>query len=104
MLVKVAELQPAGVKLFEYEAKDGLTVRFFIISFENGSYGAAFDACVDCMQFNVGFRPKDGALVCNRCGERFTFAKLGESSSGCDPVLLRFQRGSSYLIFNKDDL
>src|SRR5258706_2282815 len=103
-LVNVAELHPGGVKLFEYEAKDGRTVRFFVIALANGSYGSAFDACEDCKQFDAGFRPENGELVCNHCGERVTFAKLGKSSGGCDPVFLRSQRESSYLIFDKDDL
>src|SRR5258706_7651279 len=38
VLVKVAELYPGDVKLFEYEAKDGRNVRFFVIAHENGSY------------------------------------------------------------------
>jgi len=86
--VALADVGEKGCEFFAYITARGRRVDFFIYRESSGIYRAALDACRECYRWHKGYRLREGAVVCRKCGETFTFDSLHEGRGSCTPIAL----------------
>ncbi|MBW2609818.1 MAG: DUF2318 domain-containing protein [Deltaproteobacteria bacterium] len=73
---------------FEFEADDGVLIKYFVLKSSDGVIRAAFDACDVCWPSGKGYYQDGDYMVCRNCGRRFASVKVNEVKGGCNPAPL----------------
>jgi hypothetical protein len=79
-------------------------IEFFAVRAGDGSVHTAFNACEVCFPYREGYRQEGDEVVCNECGQRFPFEKIGVVSGGCDPVPLPSTVVGEEVVIRVEDL
>lgn len=78
------------VVFVNYDA-DGTTVQLISVIASDGTYRLSLNTCQSCSPSPMAyFAEKDGRLVCQNCGNRFTADDVGVSSFGCNPMNIEY--------------
>lgn len=75
-------------KHFQFQADNGITVKYFILKSSDGIVRAAFDACDVCWPSGKGYYQDGDYMICRNCGRRFVSIKVNEVKGGCNPAPL----------------
>jgi uncharacterized membrane protein len=90
------------VKFYRYEA-GGKRVTFFIARAPSGEIRTAFDACVTCYPYRMGYKAKEGCVVCANCDTVFKLDELGTGKGNCIPIAIPHRlEGDTLTISLKD--
>ncbi len=84
----VSTFADGKARYYQYNAQNGMKVRYFILKSSDGIIRAAFDACDVCWQARKGYRQEGDNMVCNNCGQRFPSVKVNVIKGGCNPAPL----------------
>lgn len=79
----------------------GVIVRFFLIQTSDGTLRVALDVCYICPP--AGYYMKGDTVVCKNCDAPINIDTIG-MPGGCNPRVLKFQKNSSHVFINFDDL
>ncbi|MDR0828459.1 MAG: DUF2318 domain-containing protein [Desulfovibrio sp.] len=85
----VSGISPANARNYIYREGQN-SIKFFLVRDSGGVVRAALDACDVCWKEGRGYQPKDGAMVCLNCGQRFPLSRIGIIKGGCNPHPLKF--------------
>lgn len=89
---------------FEYQAADGITVRYFVIKSSDGIIRAAYDACDVCWPEGKGYYQQGDDMVCANCGKHFPSVKVNEVKGGCNPAPLQRRVENGQVIIHLADI
>ena len=103
--IAATQFDDGQARHFEFDAPDGLKVRFFVVKSSDGVIRAAFDACDVCWRSGLGYQQEGDVMVCRNCGQRFPSTAVNEVQGGCNPAPLnRRMDGDKILIKTADIL
>lgn len=94
----------SGRALFLRQEHGEKQIHYFVLKSSDGAYRAAFDACDVCFGANRGYRQDADMMVCNKCGQTFPSARIGEVKGGCNPHPLAHKAAGRYLVIGKGDI
>lgn len=89
---------------FQFETKDGQTIRYFALKSSDGIIRAAFDACDVCWPAGKGYYQEGDFMVCRNCGRRFASVKVNEVKGGCNPAPLKREVLGENLVIQVKDI
>ena len=84
----VALFDDGKARHFDYDAGNGLKVRYFVLKSSDGVIRAAFDACDVCWPAGKGYFQSEDVMVCRNCGRQFASVLVNEVKGGCNPAPL----------------
>lgn len=85
--IPVDQVSDGHLHRFEYDAKDGTSMRFLAIKKGAGSVVVVLDACENCG--DAGYYEKDGKIICKKCDVAMNVATIG-FKGGCNPIPIEF--------------
>jgi uncharacterized membrane protein len=91
-------------KYFEFQADNGITIKYFVLKSSDGVVRAAFDACDVCWPSGKGYFQEGDNMVCRNCGKRFASVKINEVKGGCNPAPLARQVDGDSLVIQVADI
>ena len=91
-------------KHFEFQANNGITVKYFVLKSSDGVIRAAFDACDVCWPSGKGYYQEQDKMVCRNCGKRFASVKINEVKGGCNPAPLNRKIDGDNLVIQVTDI
>ena len=91
-------------KHFEFQAGNGITVKYFVLKSSDGVIRAAFDACDVCWPSGKGYYQEQDKMVCRNCGKRFSSVKINEVKGGCNPAPLNRKIDGDNLVIQATDI
>ena len=91
-------------KHFEFQAGNGITVKYFVLKSSDGVIRAAFDACDVCWPSGKGYYQEQDKMVCRNCGKRFSSVKINEVKGGCNPAPLNRKIDGDNLVIRVADI
>ena len=91
-------------KHFEFQANNGITVKYFVLKSSDGVIRAAFDACDVCWPSGKGYYQEQDKMVCRNCGKRFASVKINEVKGGCNPAPLNRKIDGDNLVIQVADI
>lgn len=97
----VSQVSDGHLHRFEYDAKDGTTMRFLAIKKGAGSVVVVLDACENCG--DAGYYEKDGKIICKKCDVAMNVATIG-FKGGCNPIPINFNNDGKTVTVNTADL
>lgn len=90
------------VKFYGYDS-GGKHITFFIARAPSGELRTAFDACVTCYPYRMGYKAKEGCVVCAYCNTVFKLDELGVGKGNCIPISIPHRlEGDTLTISQKD--
>ena len=81
----------------------GRSVSFFVVMI-NGEAQAYFNACTTCAPRKLGFRFKDGGVICRTCNVSYPVDTLKDGIGSCYPIKLNGTRENDKYVIKKEDL
>lgn len=100
----VSTFADGKARYYQYNAQNGMKVRYFILKSSDGVIRAAFDACDVCWTARKGYRQEGDNMVCNNCGQRFPSVKVNVIKGGCNPAPLNRTVVGDNLLINVSDI
>ncbi|MCF8130801.1 MAG: DUF2318 domain-containing protein [Deltaproteobacteria bacterium] len=91
-------------KHFEFQAGNGITIKYFVLKSSDGVVRAAFDACDVCWPSGKGYFQEGDKMVCRNCGKRFASVKINEVKGGCNPAPLNRKIEGDNLVIQVADI
>jgi len=91
-------------KHFEFQAENGITIKYFVLKSSDGVVRAAFDACDVCWPSGKGYFQEGDKMVCRNCGKRFASVKINEVKGGCNPAPLNRKIEGENLVIQVADI
>ncbi|GAB6061945.1 Fe-S-containing protein [Deferrisoma palaeochoriense] len=91
-------------RFFQYEAGDGVTIKYFVLKSSDGVIRTAFDACDSCWPAGKGYRQDGDEMVCQNCRMRFPSVKVMEVKGGCNPAPLKREVRDGKVILRVADI
>ncbi len=91
-------------KHFEFQAGNGITIKYFVLKSSDGVVRAAFDACDVCWPSGKGYFQEGDKMVCRNCGKRFASVKINEVKGGCNPAPLNRKIEGDKLVIQVADI
>jgi uncharacterized membrane protein len=91
-------------KHFEFQAENGITIKYFVLKSSDGVVRAAFDACDVCWPSGKGYFQEGDKMVCRNCGKRFASVKINEVKGGCNPAPLNRKIEGDNLVIQVADI
>lgn len=89
---------------FQYEAGNGITIKYFVLKSSDEVIRAAFDACDVCWPAGKGYYQDGDYMVCRNCGRRFASVLVNEVQGGCNPAPLNRSITDGVLTIMVDDI
>jgi hypothetical protein len=97
IVIQTASLPLEVPQFYSFRAK-GKDVNFFVLRMQDRVL-SFLDACLTCYPRKLGYRYKDGYVVCRACDTTYSVYKLEKGIGGCYPIRIEGrQEGSSYFI------
>ena len=97
IVIQISELPLEVPQFYSYRAK-GKDVNFFVLRLQDRVL-SFLDACITCYPWKLGYKSKDGFVVCRACDTTYSIYKLEKGIGGCYPIRIEGrQEGGSYLI------
>lgn len=93
--IRFDQVNDGHLHRFEYQAKDGTTMRFIVIKKNGGAYGIGLDACENCG--DAGYYEKNGKIICKKCDVAINPATIG-FRGGCNPIPFDYQIKSGSIV------
>ena len=84
----VSPFDDGKARHYDFQAPNGITVKYFVIKSSDGVIRAAFDACDVCWPAGKGYQQQGDYMVCRNCGRRFASVSVNVLSGGCNPAPL----------------
>lgn len=84
-----SQFDDGKARFFQYEAGDGVTIKYFVLKSSDGVIRAAFDACDSCWPAGKGYQQQGDDMVCRNCRRHFPSAQVNEVRGGCNPAPLK---------------
>lgn len=81
-------IAPGDGRFYTYRSPGGARADFILYRESDGEPRVVLDACTECYRWGKGYRLETGAVVCVKCGMRFSFDSLRTGVGGCNPVKL----------------
>jgi len=100
----VSTFADGKARYYQYNAQNGMKIRYFILKSSDGIIRAAFDACDVCWQARKGYRQEGDNMVCNNCGQRFPSVKVNVIKGGCNPAPLNRTVVGDKLVIKVSDI
>jgi len=91
-------------KHFEFQADNGITIKYFVLKSSDGVVRAAFDACDVCWPSGKGYYQEQDKMVCRNCGKRFASVKINVVKGGCNPAPLARKVDGDNLVIQVADI
>lgn len=91
------------VRFYGYDAA-GKHITFFVARAPSGEIRTAFDACITCYPNKMGYRAKDGCVVCAYCNTEFKLDELGTGKGNCMPISVPHRLEGDTLIISQKDI
>ena len=91
-------------KHFEFQADNGIAIKYFVLKSSDGVVRAAFDACDVCWPSGKGYFQEGDNMVCRNCGKRFASVKINEVKGGCNPAPLKRRIEGDNLVIEVADI
>lgn len=82
---------------------DGRKINFFVVMV-NGEVQSYFNACLTCYPKKLGFRSKDGGVICRTCNVSYPVKSLKDGIGNCYPIKLKGNKGNDKYVIRKEDL
>jgi hypothetical protein len=94
-----------NAKWYPYDS-DGVEIRFFAVTSNDGEVHIAFDACDVCYEEKKGYRQEGIQMTCNNCDQTFLIKAIGSENlkGGCWPSYLAMTEDDDYIIIKISDL
>ncbi len=89
---------------FQYDAGNGITVKYFILKSSDGVIRAAFDACDVCWPAGKGYYQEGDVMVCRNCGRKFASVMVNEVKGGCNPAPLNRRVEDGNVVIEVEDI
>jgi uncharacterized membrane protein len=89
---------------FQFDTKDGLSIKYFVLKSSDGVIRAAFDACDVCWRSGKGYRQAGDYMICRNCGKRFASVKVNVVRGGCNPAPLNREVAGENLVIKVKDI
>lgn len=81
-----SDVEKDGVKFYSYKI-DGKDLEVVAVESVDGSIRTAFNTCQVCYSSGKGYyKVQDSNLVCQNCGNVFSFEDVEVTRGGCNPV------------------
>ena len=100
----VDDFNDGKAHFFTYDAKDGATVKYFVLKSSDGVIRAAFDACDVCWPAGLGYEQAGDYMVCRNCGRQFISTRINEEQGGCNPAPLERKIDGNQVIIQASDI
>lgn len=91
------------VKFYGYDA-GGKRVTFFIARAPSGEIRTAFDACVTCYPYKMGYKAGKDCVVCAYCNTVFKLDELGTGKGNCIPIAIPHRLEDDTLTISLKDI
>ena len=82
---------------------DGRKINFFVVMV-NGEVQSYFNVCLTCYPKKLGFRFKDGGVICRTCNVSYPVDSLKDGIGNCYPIKLKGLRENDKYVISKEDL
>lgn len=89
---------------FQFDAGNGIQIKYFVLKSSDEVIRAAFDACDVCWPSGKGYYQDGDYMVCRNCGRRFVSNKVNEVKGGCNPTPLNRRVEGNNLIIEINDI
>ncbi len=83
-VINISMLKQEVPQFFTYRFA-GKNISFFVLKL-NDHVLSFFDACASCYPSKLGYRYKDGQMICRSCELNFSIHKLEQGIGGCFPI------------------
>lgn len=84
--INKSDVLSEGIKYYDYKV-DGDNLQVIAVTASDGSIRTAFNTCQVCYSSGKGYyEPVGNTLVCQNCGNVFTFDDVEVARGGCNPV------------------
>lgn len=102
--IALADISDGKARFMDFNAGDGTTVRYYVVTDAKGGVHTAFDACDACWPEGKGYEQSGDTMTCRNCGRKFPIARIGEVRGGCNPAPLKSRIEGGKLIIDPDDI
>jgi uncharacterized membrane protein len=97
------EIGAGDVRFYRYDG-GRKRVTFFIARTPSGEIRTAFDACVTCYPYKMGYKVGNGCVVCVYCNTAFKLDELGTGKGNCIPIAIPHHIEGDTLTINQKDI
>jgi uncharacterized membrane protein len=96
IIIPLASIEDGRLHRYNYNAEDGIEMRFIIIKKNETAFGVGLDACDICGP--TGYYERKNEVICRLCDVVMNKATIG-FRGGCNPVPLAYtMRGGNLVI------
>lgn len=86
IIINLSDLEADTATFISYDL-NGTEIGLIAVRDDEGNISAAFNTCQVCNGSpKAYFVQKNGKLVCQNCGNKFSLSSVGASAMGCNPI------------------